>query len=223
MSQLEYTSDTRQTEPGARREDYLRWRQRLAERQEDFRNFGEHDTEPTVSSEWSPEALFKTDGGSAAPVDVAPVDMAPVDVAPVDVAPADVAPATTQSPTSDAAWDRAEVEALLRQSRAAVGSPRTASRGVRGASGSGLAGDQSSVGRGPDPMQERRDRVARYFDGSRVVRTSTDERAHNAASIGDQLRELNRLRVEGELDDDGFNRRKRALFARRSTLPRSST
>jgi hypothetical protein len=227
MSQLEYTSNTSRTEPGSRKEDYLRWRQRLADTQADLRHLGEDDQEPAVSSEWSPDALFKTGGPSTAPVDVAPADVAPVTggAVPTSTGPEQCVPMrdVEHSPTSDAGWDRTEVEALLRQFRAVAGSPRTASRADGAEGGSGLAAAEPPVGRRPDLVQERDDRVERYFDGSRVVRTATVERARNAASVGDQLRELNRLRVEGMLDDSEFNRRKRELFARSSTLRRSST
>jgi hypothetical protein len=217
MTQLEYTSDTSTTDPTARRESYLQWRKRLADEQEDLRSYGEPDPEPRVSSEWSPEALFAPAERPAA-AEVAPADLAPAVIASGEPL-ADAAPA----PALDAPWDRSEVEALLRQFRASVGSPRAVSRAVSDASSSGLTAGQSLAGHGPDPRRERGDHVVRYFDGSRVVRTTTPERARDTASVGEHLRELNRLRVEGKLTDDEFNREKRALFVRSSSARRPST
>jgi hypothetical protein len=42
-------------------------------------------------------------------------------------------------------------------------------------------------------------------------------------TISEELRELNRLRVEGELTDEEFKLRKHDLFVRASTRPRPST
>ena len=119
MSQIEYTADTSMMEPALRRENYLRWRQRLADRQEELRSLGE-DPEPTANPEWSPDSLFRTDDATTAPAEVVSSDAAASDLAPV----------TAISPGLDDGWDRSEVAALLRQFRASAGSPRAASRAV---------------------------------------------------------------------------------------------
>jgi hypothetical protein len=49
-----------------------------------------------------------------------------------------------------------------------------------------------------------------------------DETALDRGSVGERLQELNRLRVEGALNDEEFNRRKAAVFAERSATARSS-
>ncbi len=123
---------------GERTENYRRWRERLAETQEDLRRDLEEDTGPTVNPMWSPQALF------------GPVP----DVLDLDEAAA--------SHSVD----------LVELTSASTGSP---------------------------PDQE---------GGGRAIPTTEDSRL-----LAEQLVDLNRLRVVGEISDAEFNQRKADLFA----------
>src|SRR5690349_16281062 len=61
MPQVERTPETSPPRLGARRDNYLRWRQRLAAKQEALRQSGEDVTEPSANLMWSPDALFRAD------------------------------------------------------------------------------------------------------------------------------------------------------------------
>ena len=271
MNQLEHPPTAAETESGSRRQDYVEWRQRLADKQEELRNLDEPDLGPVLDPRWSPEALFTagdvapepdlelgpaegptaelppgtlvpaavvtarapvSSGAEAAP-NVAKAPRAPVapkraprptPTAAVAPAPATADPAegATVAPTTDAAWPRGEVRALLRIFRANAGSPRTTAPPVHPASRSGLVEGRGSVDRGPVLVRELAGGSDRGADQPEIIPSPTVPPVRRAPSVGDELRALNRLRVDGEVSDDEFKRRKRELFIR-SSAPRAAT
>src|SRR4029078_2292682 len=102
-------------------ESYQQWRRRLADRQDDLRHLGEPETEPALSSEWAPEALVITGGGSSA-ADDGSVDLTVPSEESAPAEPELLGPivAAGSDPVTDDGWDRSEVDALLRQFRATV-------------------------------------------------------------------------------------------------------
>jgi len=223
------------SEPGSRRDDYVQWRRRLADKQDELRSVGEPAPARVLDPQWSPEALFQPHVESAPPAEGDRADDAPeVAVAPhAAEVPAeqpttsgtpdriDLVAGATHPPRVEPAEKRRELEGLLRRFRATARSPRTIAAAGPPPSSPGFMDGRSSVRRRAPVTQEGDARGERSVDVHPGV-PSTVGRAPTA-TVSEQLRALNQLRVDGELSDEEFKLRKHDLFLRSSNRSRPST
>ena len=222
VNSFEQPSRPSRSDPATRRADYVLWRRRIADKQEEVRSYGEPAPEHVVDPRWSADALFRATPGAG----VRPAQHGPEVADASQAADGRDRPSTPSGrpdhidlvgdarheSTLDPATKRRELEEQLRRIRATTRSRRAI----------GAAGPQAGpTGFSDDRSPDRRRTPVALEDGGRSA-GGHDGPVTAPSTISEELRELNRLRVEGELTDVEFKLRKHDLFVRTSTRPRPS-
>lgn len=200
---------TDETSASARQDAYLRWRQRIADKQATRRQ-PEETPAAKPNSVWDPEALFRPAEPSRPAPDEGASRAQTIDLR--DAAEVAVTPAPPSSPAPPRPRHDAQPQEGLGPSGP---TPDVAARPI--------------VSR-PDPRKERLDSVMARLRGSTTAPEAPttdagDAEAHpghprsatvDLTPIAETLRDLNQQRLEGIITDEEFNTRKAEIFGRAS-------